>query len=251
MKKIILFFFLGLFWIGCSNESKTSTLEVRLTDAPGDYEEVNIDIQRVEVNNTDGNDAWKSLDINRGVYNLLKLTNGLDTLLGRIELPAGRITQIRLVLGANNSVKVGGQKFSLNTPSAQQSGLKINVQAQLTEGVTYKILLDFDAARSIVKTGNGSYNLKPVIRSLVAAQSGGIKGTVSPFAAAPAIFAIVGQDTVATSYPDGTGKFLLRGVPAGTYVVSFIPKPGYQPLQKSNVTVTTGNVIDLGNVTMQ
>ena len=60
----------------------------------------------------------------------------------------------------------------LTTPSAQHSGLKLNVHAELTEGITYKILLDFDAARSIVKTGSGAYNLKPVIRTITEATSG-------------------------------------------------------------------------------
>ena len=44
----------------------------------------------------------------------------------------------------------------LTTPSAQHSGLKLNVHAELTEGITYKILLDFDAVRSVVKTGSGA-----------------------------------------------------------------------------------------------
>ena len=91
MKKIIALLFLSSFWVGCSNDSKTTMLEIRLTDAPGDYEAVNIDIQGVEVNAADGNTGWISMDIHKGVYNLLKLANGLDTLLGRIELPTGKI----------------------------------------------------------------------------------------------------------------------------------------------------------------
>src|SRR6185369_13880870 len=117
----------------CSKENaQTSTLQVRLTDAPGDYEEVNIDIQDVQVNSdASSNSGWKSLNIKKGVYNLLKLTNGLDTLLGEAQLPQGRVSQIRLILGSNNSLKVLGQAHALNTPSAQQSGLKILVNTDL------------------------------------------------------------------------------------------------------------------------
>ena len=46
-----------------------------------------------------------------------------------------------------------GQERLLTTPSAQHSRLKLNVHAELKEGITYKMLLDFDAAPSIVKTG--------------------------------------------------------------------------------------------------
>lgn len=250
MRKVAGFLLLSIFWMACSDDNQTAKLEVRLTDAPGDYEEVNIDIQSVEINNGEGNSGWTTLDVESGVYNILELTNGLDTLLASTELPAGRISQIRLILGDNNSVKVNGVIKPLSTPSAQQSGLKLNLQAELSEGITYTITLDFDAARSIVRRGNGSYSLKPVIRALEKATSGSIKGTVTPLEASPAVFAISGTDTVATAYTDEAGKFMLRSIPAGTYTVSFDPKTGYVPQQKESVTVTLGTITDLGAVTI-
>ena len=249
---IWLLFGLAAFIASCSSsDTPTAILQVRLTDAPGDFEEVNIDIQDVQVNADSSNSGsgWRSLNVKKGVYNLMKLTNGLDTLLGDIQLPAGKISQIRLVLGTNNTVKVGGVLLALKTPSAQQSGLKIQVHASLTGGITYKIILDFDAARSIVTTGNGSFNLKPVIRSVVQAESGAIKGLVTPAASTPAVFAIQGTDTVATTYADQlTGKFLLNGIAAGTYTVSFAPKSGYIARDSSGVNVTLGSVTDLGTI---
>ena len=250
MKRIAGFLLLSIFWLACSEDNQTAKLEVRLTDAPGDYEEVNIDIQSVEINSSDGNSGWTTLDVESGVYNILELTNGLDTLLATAELPAGRISQIRLILGDNNSVKVNGEAKPLSTPSAQQSGLKLNLNATLTEGITYTITLDFDAARSIVVKGNGTYSLKPVIRAIETSTSGAIKGTVTPLEAAPAVFAILGTDTVATAYTDDAGKFILRSLPAGSYTVSFDPKTGYIPQQKESVSVTLGNVTDLGSVTI-
>jgi Domain of unknown function (DUF4382) len=234
-------------FVSCSSEN-TARLEVRLTDSPGDYKEVNIDIQDVQVNSSDGNSGWVSLDIKKGVYNILKLTNGIDTLLGAIELPTGKIQQIRLVLGSNNSVKVGTQTFNLGAPSASASGLKLNLHADLVEGITYKILLDFDAARSIVKRGNSSYSLKPVIRAVEEATSGAIKGTVAPVTATPAVYAINGKDTVATAFADEAGKFLIKGIPAGTYTVSLKPKDGFAPVEKTGVVVTLGSVKDLGTI---
>lgn len=241
---------LTLTWCSKSDQ-QNSTLEVRLTDGPGDYEEVNIDIQGVEVHSDGGDPAagWKSLNIKAGVYDLLKLTNGIDTLLGSIELPAGHIEQIRLKLGSNNSVKSLGQTSILNTPSAQQSGLKLVVNANLQEGITYKLLLDFDAARSVVSTGSGKFNLKPIIRTMAQATSGAIKGVVTPVDAAPAIFVLSGTDTVATSFADqDTGKFLLNGLNAGMYTVAWVPKTGYTAKEKTGVAVTIGSVTDLGTI---
>ena len=251
LKRIFGAFMLAMFFMACSDkDEQTAILKVRLTDAPGDYQQVNIDIHGVEVHSELGDQAsgWTTLAVESGVYNLLELSNGLDVLLAENELPAGKVSQIRLILGANNSVKVGGQLFPLSTPSAQQSGLKIKVNEQLMAGITYTILLDFDAARSIVKNGNGTYSLKPVIRAITEANSGAIQGTVTPLLATPAVFVMMGTDTVATAYTNPLGKFLVRGVPAGTYTVGFFPKEGYTPMQIESVNVTIGNVTDLGTV---
>jgi len=180
---------------GACSEDNTARVEVRLTDDPGDFEELNIDIQEVQINGSDGNSGWQSLDIETGVYDILKLTNGLDTLLGSIELPAGKIQQIRLVLGDQNSVVIDGETHPISTPSAQQSGLKLNLHTDLVEGVTYRILLDFDAARSVVERGNHTYSLKPVIRAIEEATSGAIKGSVTPVESKPVVYAIAGTDT--------------------------------------------------------
>lgn len=241
-------FLLAFFLLSCSKDEGTTQLHVRLTDAPGDYQAVNIDIQGVEVHSEGG---WKMLNVENGIYNLLELSNGLDTLLATAELPVGHISQIRLILGNNNSVVIDDVIHPLSTPSAQQSGLKLNVQAELRVGILYVITLDFDAARSIVENGNETYSLKPVIRVLSEATSGAISGTTTPLEAAPAVFAIQGMDTVATSYTDDLGKFLLQGVPAGTYVVSFSPTAGYVSQQKENVIVTIGNITDLGVITIE
>lgn len=255
MKKILILGFLSILIVaifGCDSDSKNARLEVWLTDAPGDYQEVNVEIEGVQVHVGDGEQesGWKSLDVDGGVYNLLEFTNGLDTLLGTIELPPGRISQVRLKLGQDNTLKVGGKVLPLSTPSGQQSGLKLQVHTVLTEGITYKILLDFDVARSVVDRGNDTYSLKPVIRTITEAQDGAIKGIVIPALSTPAVYAIEGTDTVATTYTDDAGKFLLRGLDAGTYRVVFLPNSEYDTLVKESVNVTIGTVTDLGEVTV-
>lgn len=255
MKKLLLrvsvlsFMLIGL--LSCGSDPKNAKVEVWLTDSPGDYQEVNIDIQGVEVHVGDGasESGWKTLAVDGGVYNLLDLTNGLDTLLGYIELPAGRISQVRLKLGNENSIKVDGETFNLSTPSAQQSGLKILVNQTLVEGITYKVLLDFDVARSIVVTGSEKYILKPVIRAFAEVQDGAIKGVVSPKESTPAIFAISGIDTLGTTFCDTTtGAFLLRGLDAGSYKVVFLPNSAYGTTTIENVNVTLGAVTNMGTI---
>lgn len=238
----------------CSCEfDKNARVEVWLTDSPGDYQEVNVEIEGVEIHasEVDNGSGWKSLDVDKRIVNLLDLTNGKDTLLGSIEIPSGKISQIRLKLGDNNSVKVGGKVYDLNIPSGSQSGLKLKLNERFVEGVTYEILLDFDVARSIVLTGSNQYKLKPVIRTITEAQTGAIKGVVDPKEATPAIYAINGSDTLGTTYTDSEGHFLLKGIPAGTYEVHFVPNSDYVFVEKDNVNVEVGVVTDLETVTIE
>lgn len=240
----------GMF--SCSENEGNAKLEIRLTDAPGDYQQVNIDIQEVQIHVSEGeqSEGWHSLEINKGVYNLLELTNGLDTLLGSIEIPPGKVSQVRLILGDNNSIKMHDIETDLIVPSGQQSGLKLNVHATLTEGITYSILLDFDVARSIVKRGNSTYSLKPVIRAITEATSGAIAGTVSIAEATPAVYAIHESDTIGTSFANEQGYFLIKGVPAGTYTLSFAPATRYVIEDVEGVEVVTGQVTAVGEVTV-
>lgn len=250
MKKIILvsFALMSLFFFSCDDQ-KNARIEVWLTDDPGDFQEVNIDLQGVEVHANEANDGngWKPLEVTPKIYNLLDLTNGTETFLGDLDLPGGRLSQIRLKLGENNTIKIGDEVYPLSTPSAQQSGLKIQLNEILVEGITYKILLDFDAAKSVVITGNDSYSLKPVIRSITEAQDGAIKGKVDP-AGMISIAVISGEETVATTTSSEDGEFLIQGLEAGTYSLLF-DRPGEAPdVEKDGVQVELGEVTDIGTI---
>ncbi len=214
-----------------------------MTDAAGPYDEVNVDIREVEIHSTGG--GWQTLSIvNPGIYNLLDYSNGLDTLILSDSLPVGRISQIRLILGPNNTVKVGGVIYPLATPSAEQSGLKLQIHQDLVAGITYAITLDFDAARSVIQTGNGSYKLKPVIRTVVEGIDGGISGTVSPAVITP-VFAIMGTDTTG-GFTNANGDFLIQGLAPGTYTVIITPAAPQSNDTINNVVVVAGQIINTG-----
>lgn len=226
-----------------------AVLQVMLTDAPADYEEVLIDIRDVQIHVSDveGEGEWISLQVNQGIYNLLDFRNGMDTLLATLELPAGSISQMRLVLGEHNQVKTGGAFHDLKTPSAQQSGLKFSIHAHLTAGIVYKLWVDFDAARSIVETGNDGFILKPVIRTYTEAISGAIAGHIDPPAAVPYVMAVANDDTIG-AYAGEDGNFMLRGVPAGSWSVIIVPADPYLPDTTDNVMVENGLVTEMDTV---
>lgn len=238
--------------ISCDSENSNARLEVYLTDAPGDYEKVFVDIRSVAVHGSeeDGGSGWKELTVEPGQYDLLELTNGLDTLLGSIELPPGKISQIRLKLGSENTLVVGGKTHELKTPGGMQSGIKVLVNTVLTEGITYKIILDFDVARSVVEKGNGTYALKPVIRAITNPMDGAIAGTIYPPSATPAVYAIAGIDTVGSVYTDDAGRFLIRGLAAGTYTVAASPNEQFDSKIFDDVNVSVGLITDLGTISL-
>ena len=230
------------------NSSTKSTYSVKMTDAPGPYNAVYIDLVGVEITGT--NNSAVLLNTNNRVYNLLNFANGKDTLIGMGTLDAGTVEQVRLILGPNSTVVVNNVSYPLSTPSAEQSGLKLQVHQTLEAGVEYSILLDFDANQSIVNLGNGAYKLKPVIRTIDTAISGSIKGKISPISLPVTVTA---TSTLASYSSDvnASGDFLIKGLPAGEYSVTVTPQLPVNPVTKTNITVTTGVSTDVGTISLQ
>jgi hypothetical protein len=235
----------------------TSKVSVRMTDAPGDYDQVNVEVLDVKIksNSETGEDGWASIgNIKPGVYNLLDLTGGVNVLLADNEVPSGNLGQIRLILGDKNTVVKDGVTYPLKTPSAQQSGLKLKVNQTLTAGATYDFLLDFDVEHSVVvEAGNsGSFNLHPVIRVSTTATSGIIKGIVTPFNFQSLVSVQVG-DTTVSAYTDESGAFQLNGIPAGTYSVTITADASSQlpPLVVPNIAVVNGQITNMNTLVLK
>ena len=222
----------------------TASVNFHLTDAPADYDAVYIDIQEVEVT-MEGSAAVSLAPVRPGVYNLLDFRNGLDTLLLRADLPAGKISQIRLILGSNNSVVVDGTTHAMTTPSAQQSGLKLNLKQEFVAGGSYDVWIDFDAGSSIVVTGNDKYMLKPVIRAYSAETDGRIRGYILPLNALVTVYATNGTETYA-AIPRNDGFFLFAGLPEGTYSVTFdAAAVAFTDVTYNDINVTYGQTTEM------
>lgn len=233
-----------------ASDSSKAHLQVYLSDDPGNYDAVFIDVQDVKINySNDTANGWVSLNqVNRGSYDLLRLINDKDTILGNADVNTGTIEQIRLILGSNNYVRIGGVNYPLETPSAQQSGLKLNIHQAVNAGILYKLLMDFDVARSIVKTGNSKYILKPVIRTTLQAIGGSVKGFVLPSSVQTAVYALRGTDTITTTYTSN-GAYTIKGLDAGTYNLYFKPTDTtYKSQTKTAISITTNNVTTVDTV---
>lgn len=251
---------------GGSSSAGDGSLRVALTDAPScGYEHVYVTIEKVRVHQSasaaDAEGGWSELTLSPARrVDLLELTNGVVQELGTMPLPAGHYSQIRLVLASNsgtgttsvaNAVQpTGGVLIPLSTPSAQQSGLKLQAHFDVAAGQMADMVLDFDACKSVVKAGNsGNYNLKPVI-SVFQRIVSGVQGFVTTTLSLSSTTISVQQDgvTVRSTTPDSTGKFSIPYLNTGTYTI-VIASEGHATAVITGVTAGTSTTVVSGTAT--
>ena len=172
-------------------------LKIYLTDAPGDYLEVNITISKIEAHiaGEDGGAEgyWVVLkewpNGAEPTFDLIKLQDVSELLVDGF-FDVGKYTQLRLfITEANIWIEIVNEEseekivsdsdiekdiivessesyeeHSLNIPSNLQTGLKLIHPFEIVDSEETVLTIDFDAEKSIIKTGNGNYKLKPVIK---------------------------------------------------------------------------------------
>lgn len=158
-----------------NNPTGNASLDVTLkaaysTKSTATYDAVNLDIQQISFHTSEDTTVaggWYDLETIPGIYNLMDFVSN-DTLVAFDSLVSPQtISQIRLLLGENNTVVEDGETYDLSTPSGQTSGIKILVHTQMVPDSTYVIMLDFDPEESVHKTGNDTYKLRPKINAVV------------------------------------------------------------------------------------
>jgi hypothetical protein len=224
-----------VFMAGCGSDgggTQPGTLGVSMTDAPAcGFDAVNVTVSKVRVHQSDNASenaaGWTDITLNPArKINLLDLNDPTQPnfaleRLGETPLAAGHYTQLRLVLDPNsggspfaNSVVLSAQpnnEIALKTPSGIQSGIKLIHQFTVGSGQRVDLLLDFDACKSIVQTGNGTYKLKPVIK-VIPFVLNGIEGFVDTalLNSHVVVSAQIDGDIVRATVPNTvTGKFFL------------------------------------------
>lgn len=242
-----------------SLEEGQARVNFYLVDAPGDFDEVWVEVLalRVKAGENDISDeedesSWEEIPYENGsqMINLLDLTGNNSQLLGDANLEAGSIQQLRLILGDNNYVVKDGEEFPLKTPSAQQSGLKIRLNEEIEAGNSYNLVIDFDVAKSIVVAGNsGNIILKPVLRAYMQ-ETAGIMGQVLPLEAQPISVSTMVDGEVVTTFTDEDGNFKIQGLDSGTYTLTITPDEGYVPVTIEGVVVEEGEITQVDPVNL-
>lgn len=242
-----------------SNNTNTSTLQLYLTDDPADYQSVWIDLQKISIlvsNDSTGNSSWQDVSLIRpGSYDLLNFRNGEDTLLAAADISSGTLSAIRLALGDDNSLVLkDGESFPLFIPSGAQNVVDLQVEnVALKSGDSAALVLDFDAARSILepaKRDSDQFVLIPVIHAFAKGAGASLDGWVYPDAAHVHVLAVdPSSDTLAT-IPDNNGFYKFWGIPEGSYKLLFLadPSTGYHNGTLQQIQAIQGQVVHADTV---
>jgi len=284
-----------IFFFACKKENSLQgttppgmqRISLYLTDGPGFFDSVLIDIKSVSVlvdtcdktdsthggrgchhdgwndddddhhNGGDHHDnvpdsckVWTDLQVQPGVYNLLDLSNGLDTLLASGLVPNGVVKYIKIELGPNNSLVKDSVSYPLNLPPDLNSTIIIKLKGNEWDQAGpghLQLWMDFDVTRSIIRVRDNMFYLRPVIYLFAVRVTGSIQGTVVPRDAFPVVTVYNDKDT-AYALPNREGQFKVRGLDDGDYNVFFNASNGYKDTTISNVSVSAGMEVKLGKI---
>lgn len=251
-------------------------LKIYLTDSSGNYRqndsgiysEVNIIISEIQIHlageDEEAEGEWIGWTLDNETYNLKGLED-VSVLLSKGEHKPGKYTQIRLfVTEANIWIEIVNEEseekivsdsdvekdiivessesyeeHNLYIPSNLHTGIKLIHPFEIREGKITKLTIDFDAEKSVVKTGNEEYKLKPVIKVTSEfyleedINTGSVSGTVfydgedlGLIGIGDASVSLSGGEyifvntTTTSGEVDSEGTFSLDNVPVGEYTLN-------------------------------
>ena len=276
---VVVSMLLLMFFYACQKEVSNNNmspagktkLSVYLVDGPTDYQKVLVEISGIDIkidtcrrhedDDHDGQgcdddhdslnnhcEIWQSLTIRPGVYDLLTLRNGVDTLIASGFITNGKIERIKITLGTNNSVLVDSVSYPLRLQN-NQNFVFVNIHREHLDPVSsnnFNLFLDFDLNRSI-KYINGEYWLKPSLKPFGRHSTGEIEGKVRPVHSFGMIKAYNATDT-AFARPEDEGEFNMGGLREGTYSLFIDGINGYRDTTINNINVRRNRETDLGTI---
>lgn len=180
--------------VGCDSSGSmdsddgSATLQMNLTDAPGDVTKANVIIESASIVPLEDSSDGDSTDTGVSVLtdesfevDLTEFQDGVDTLMAELDIEAGTYSQVRLITANPDQFDVAYEKTNGDTaqanlfvPSGSQTGIKVNFDSPLTVDSsvdTVDVTLDFDVKDSFVPKGpegeTSDYNFKPTVQAMV------------------------------------------------------------------------------------
>ncbi|MDF2156420.1 DUF4382 domain-containing protein [Algoriphagus sp. CAU 1675] len=259
-RNFLLVFLLSLlFWGACESLDKEpkALLNLILVDAPAQYDSVFVEILGVDVKmiregrSTQEETFMIPYSLGDKLIRVSDYVAGEVLLLGRDQLPLGRITELTLHLGTRHFLWLDEERYTMSLSDPSLEEITIPFSLEMAQGTSYDVFLDFDLEKSIevVSESPLSLELNPVVHVYSSEGLVEVSGSVGPIASDPAIYAKNGVETIST-HTNSSGTFLFR-LPEGTYTLIFEPKNElYLGDTLWNVEVLSGEPIVLDRVTL-
>ena len=260
-----------------ANAAGKEQFSLYLTDGPGFFDHVYIDIRSVKVlvdtskdtrrhdnddwdhhgedeHGKDSSFVWESLNIKPGVYDILKFRNGADTLLASSNITKGDIRLIKIEIGTNNSLVKDSITYPVYLPSNAKNYILIKLRGdeefERYEAGKKRLWIDFDVARSIFQGNDNRFYLRPVFHFFVVSTTGHLSGRVKP-SEAKAVITVYNATDTAYALPNNEGYFKLRGLKDGSYSVFFNASNGYIDTTLRKVVVKAPGETNVGTIILR
>lgn len=224
----------------CDSEDPSvnaSRLRIKLTDAASlVIKEFQVNIREVAVllvDSASNEGEWVTLDYVESSFDILKLRNGKTVQIVDQYVPAGTVLQqVRLLFGNDNQLKTNTDSIiQLSIPAELEEGLIIDaIEMEMRLNTISSMIIDLNAALSVVTTPQGENFLYPVARAFPEVYGGRLRGYIAPLEANPHAVVIQENDTL-YAVPELEGgnnqmvMFQFLGLKEGDWDVHLIPNP--------------------------
>jgi hypothetical protein len=146
--------------------TNTGTLTIRIIDAPTELAHLNITIDSLSIQKSDGNETWINLDLIDGepiYFDLLALQN-VSLTLSRTEIPTGNYTKIRMHVLTANGTYTDGSTAALRVPSSK---IDVHLKPHLIMESNAAIAITIDLVPTVNIANNPSLNLNGQMKAMV------------------------------------------------------------------------------------
>jgi hypothetical protein len=178
----------------------TATLDVLLTDAPGDVDEFWVQILEAYLQGETGRVEILPFDDTRPLVELTSLAGASMPLASGVVLDPTTVSQLRVVIGQAAIVTMDGEIYSkdgglppgaspgdesgtLRCPSCGSSGYKINLPdgAITVDPGPNEVVVDFDASQTLAHGagGSGGWIMHPVLNGMDTDQTGSVQAKIA------------------------------------------------------------------------
>ena len=155
-----------------TTEQGWGIVEIRVTDPPpADVKSAVVYLSNIEVHRASDNESasdndsgnWIPVTTNITSFDLMDVI-GVEQFLASANLTAGKYTQIRMSVTNVTGVTTDNVSYTAEVPGDK---LKIVGAFNVGGGNKTVLTLDFDGEKSLIRTGQGKFLFKPVVKLLI------------------------------------------------------------------------------------